>query len=858
MLNPFFQQGSRSEQNLIQDLINEQLRMYGVEVYYLPRKYITEKTVLKEVIESKFDDAYPIEAYVENFEGYADNTTILSKFGIQSTQELSITISQERFETYISPLIKNEPNIKLSTRPKEGDLIYFPLGDRLFEVKFVEHEKPFYQLQKNYVYTLKCELFRYEDEVIDTGIAEIDDTLTGINGGSSEDGISTLIGPLQTLTLVGSGSTATALTSIVDGAIRIISVTNRGGGYSSPPAVAISSAPTGGTTATAVAEMISGIVVCTDNVNPNSKSVQAVRLINPGAGYTSRPGVRFIGGGGSGAAATVGIATTGSVGIVTITSGGSGYTTAPTVTFSTPKHVGAAATAIIDSPIGVGVSVLSAVISVGPPTFLFPGGTTGGVFYKTAPTVTFSLPTGAGFNATATATLSDFNSTGGTVANIAITSEGKFYDPNNPPSVTIDHPGFSYAAATIDIGGGINGSSIDPNSIAFTTTGRAYRTAPVVSIGTGGIYGNTAPTQIAVGIATIHPITGVVTAVGFNSTTDPWCVGTGATIGFGYTVAPNITFSGATGATRATATATVSIAGTITSISIGNSGYGYITTPGVSIGSPSGANESFRALGIATIRFNSISTTGTLAIGSSIITGITTTNIIIGDRVRLAVGHSESYNFISTAAYVSQIGVGTIYMSTSASNVGIATSVFEFGINQCGVVTGIAVTYGGGGYLSPPTVTISNQVSEKNYIQIISGIRTATGISTINSSGVVTAIYVTDPGEGYIITPTITFSSPSFTSSGTFIFNEIVTGSSSGTTARVRSWNSITNQLQVSNVNGSFTVAENIVGSESGASYQLRTFDIELNNDTFADNSAIELEADAIIDFSEKNPFGMP
>ena len=88
MLNPFFQQGSSSEQNLIQDIINEQLKMYGVEIYYLPRKYISENTIIKEVIQSKFDDAYPIEAYVDNFEGYGDNTTILSKFGIQSTQEI--------------------------------------------------------------------------------------------------------------------------------------------------------------------------------------------------------------------------------------------------------------------------------------------------------------------------------------------------------------------------------------------------------------------------------------------------------------------------------------------------------------------------------------------------------------------------------------------------------------------------------------------------------------------------------------------------------------------------------------------------------------------------------------------------
>jgi hypothetical protein len=123
----------------------------GLKIYYIPRKYLTKNTIISEVIRSKFDSSYPIEAYVENYDGYAANTTILSKFGIQALNELTITISKERFELYIQPLIQNLPNIELSTRPKEGDLIYFPLGDRLFEIKFVEHEKPFYQLQKTYV-----------------------------------------------------------------------------------------------------------------------------------------------------------------------------------------------------------------------------------------------------------------------------------------------------------------------------------------------------------------------------------------------------------------------------------------------------------------------------------------------------------------------------------------------------------------------------------------------------------------------------------------------------------------------------------------------------------------------------------
>ena len=342
MLNPFFLQGSSAEQGLIQDLINEQLRMYGVEVYYLPRKYITEKTVIKELIESKFSNAYPIEAYLNSYDGYGDNPTILSKFGIQALNELSLTISRERFENYILPLIKNQENIKLYSRPKEGDLIYFPLGDRLFEIKYVEHEKPFYQLQGNYTYELRCELFRYEDEIIDTGVDEIDDNISG----TPDDGVA--VGAIQKLQMVGVGVTATAITGIVNGGVRFITVTNRGGGYTSVPTVGISSSPDSGKTATAIAKMIGGIVVCNDNTNPQAQSVQSIEITNPGYGYTVTPGVRIFGGEGSGA---TGIASIGNgiVGVVTLTNSGSGYAVSPTITFSGISSVSAAATAVVST-----------------------------------------------------------------------------------------------------------------------------------------------------------------------------------------------------------------------------------------------------------------------------------------------------------------------------------------------------------------------------------------------------------------------------------------------------------------------------------------------------------------------------
>ncbi len=371
MLNPFFQQGSKSEQGLIQDLINEQLRMYGIDVHYIPRSFITEKTVIREVIESEFNNAYPIEAYIDNYEGYGDNTTILSKFGIQALNEVNLIISRERFKNYISPLIQNQTNIKLSSRPKEGDLIYFPLGNRLFEIKFVEHEKPFYQLQGLYTYQLKCELFRYEDELIDTDIDEIDDLVSGTD---SVDGDKNPIGNVFNLTMVGAGATATALASVVNGGVRYIQVTNRGGGYTSTPTVGISSSPSG-RTASAIAIMIDNIVVCNQNVSPNTSSVQSVEITNPGFGYTVAPGVRFIGGGGKG---STGIASIGNgvVGVITVTNSGSGYVTPPTITFTGVSTVSAAATAVVSA----GGSITSIRI------------TNAGAGYTVAPTITIGNP----------------------------------------------------------------------------------------------------------------------------------------------------------------------------------------------------------------------------------------------------------------------------------------------------------------------------------------------------------------------------------------------------------------------------------------------------------------------------------
>jgi hypothetical protein len=316
-LNPFFLNGSANEQRLIQELINEQLKMYGVEVTYIPRKFVRKETIIKEVTSSKFDDNFALEAYVQNYEGYSGSGDILTKFGMSLKDELTLIISKERFEDFISPFLSLMPEdeIPLASRPREGDIVYFPLGRKLFEIKFVEHEQPFYQLGRTYVYELKCELFEYEDEILDTSIDEIDQRLQDQ-------------GYITSLELISIGSTATAVSTLSTGYVQKIYLSNDGYGYTSTPVVAISPAPSGGINASAVAitTSVGGVY-----------SIRDIVLTNAGAGYTIAPSIVISGGGGFGASASCGIQTQyNGIRIIGIGNSGTGYATPPTISISTP------------------------------------------------------------------------------------------------------------------------------------------------------------------------------------------------------------------------------------------------------------------------------------------------------------------------------------------------------------------------------------------------------------------------------------------------------------------------------------------------------------------------------------------
>ena len=355
-LNPFFQQGTASEQRLVQDIVNEHLRFHGVEVVYIPRKYVNQKTIIEEVQSSKFDDNFAIEAYVNTYDGYGGAGDILTKFGVSVRDELVITISKERFEDFIAPFMGGLDDgtetsiLPTPTRPREGDLVYFPLGQRLFEVKYVEHESPFFQLGKNYVYELKCELFEYEDEIIDTTLDEIDRQV--------EDE-----GYITTLKLIGVGRTAIADT-FIEGALGVVSgyvseifINNDGYGFTSTPTIGLTTSPTGNDADNATAV---GFITTRGGVT----SLERILLTNAGAGYTVAPTVTISGGGGTGAAATCSIVTSGQ-GVVRIivTDGGVGYGTAPVVTIAGPPSSGIAKTAVGIASLGSDTSIKAIYIS---------------------------------------------------------------------------------------------------------------------------------------------------------------------------------------------------------------------------------------------------------------------------------------------------------------------------------------------------------------------------------------------------------------------------------------------------------------------------------------------------------------
>ena len=233
-LNTFFTQGTTGEQNLVGDLVTEQIKMFGKDVYYIPRTIVKNDDTFGEDTLSKFEGAFLIEAYIEDASGFRGDGDMFSKFGVRISDQITFIISRTRF----TEAVDDNAQLIVEGRPNEGDLIHFPMANKTFEIQFVEHEVPFYQLGKVHVWGLRCELFEYSDEDIDTGVAAVDQievdfsvavTVNFATGGSGDFTVGEVV--------AGGTSNVTAEVKSWDSTTRQLQVYNRSGIFTSPETV---------------------------------------------------------------------------------------------------------------------------------------------------------------------------------------------------------------------------------------------------------------------------------------------------------------------------------------------------------------------------------------------------------------------------------------------------------------------------------------------------------------------------------------------------------------------------------------------------------------------------------------------
>ena len=280
--------------------------------------------------------------------------------------------------------------------------------------------------------------------------------------------------------------------------------------------------------------------------------------------------------------------------------------------------------------------------------------------------------------------------------------------------------------------------------------------------------------------------------------------------------------------TGTSATAVVGIVtGAIRTIVISNRGGGYIGGPRVAISSA----PSSGITGIATVRF---------------ISGIAAQDGGSANPGSKSIQHVDLEN--AGAGYASTDPPDILFYGGGGAGAAATAIVNNDAI---GIVT---ITGGGSGYTTTPTITFTNEIFKTGAAVTVSAAATA----VVSSAGTITAINITNAGAGYSIAPTVSVGMPPIGNSGDFIFNETVTGGTSGTTARVRTWNSSTYVIELASVDGTWTLGETLTGSTSGATRAIRLIDLDPTEDGYADNYNIEVEADAILDFTEQNPFGTP
>ena len=239
--------GSAQEQKTIENLIVETIEIYGQDIYYVPRTIVNKDTVFGEDSDTKFESAKAIRAYVNNVEGWEGQGELLSKFGVRIEDKTTFIFSRDKFKEHVD----DSTVLNVEGRPNEGDLIWFPVTKHLFQIMFVEAEKPFYQLGKGYVWECQCELFEYSDEEIDTGITDLDNIETAFANAIT---VGLVAGGSGTFTagetVTGGTSNVTAEVKSFDSATRTLIVINRSGTFTIPETITGGTSSASWTTAT--------------------------------------------------------------------------------------------------------------------------------------------------------------------------------------------------------------------------------------------------------------------------------------------------------------------------------------------------------------------------------------------------------------------------------------------------------------------------------------------------------------------------------------------------------------------------------------------------------------------------------
>jgi len=756
-LNPFFLQGSLSEQRLVQDLVNEHLRMFGQDVLYLPRKIINEKTILKEIADSKFDDSYRIEAYLSNYDGYGDAPDFMSKFGVRIAEEITLVISKERFDDFITPFLRLYPEgtFKLTNRPAEGDLIYFPLDNALFEVKYVQYAVPFYQLNDLYMYELKCELFEYENEVID-----IPDIETGQDGNPIIEPIGSP-GTSMIISFVGAAASSASATvsysSTITGvkSLHYIDLIHDGSNYTYTPTVTISK-PEVGRSATALAGISTG-------------RVETLTVSDSGFNYINIPSVTFT---------PPNKPISSQIKFGNNSTYHSQYSDVENSLFSFPSNIDGRN----------GRLVISCWIY---PTQLDPDPDFGGCILWSEKMKIHHLPDGKIRFSSAQAQAGTNNS--------LILNQWNFIrvvQYNNQ--------------ATVSLNGSTYGPFSNYDPIPFPANiplyigsdANAQGRAPAVTRGFVGYLDH-----LTINVTTDTSFrTSVSDQIPTNTTEQEIDLHTSSPAQ--YINAFNNEYP--------VATAILGSDRKVSSLTLVEKGNGYLNPPNVILSPPSTGRQA-TAVAIMTSR-----------------TGVPNNAI---DRI-LLIDPGLGYDQPPTVTITGGNGSGAI-----------ATAVLsELGMGP------VAITTGGVGYSTVPTVYVDRTFIPSG-VGISSNIRNVSAEAVMDSLGRITQVRYRSAGAGYTSVPTVTFDPPQDPSFGNFTFNEKVTGLLSNTEAYVKSWDYPNRILTLSSSNGRFVIGETIVGA--GASYTVSKIElVDSSKGGFGDNDDIEAEADELVDFSERNPFG--